>query len=502
MAETINEKTSAPEIGSATPSHDGAKEEGVITTGKRGAPWMYKTFKVGSWTFPGFATPNVQVILVSVVCFMCPGMYNAVTGLGAAGQVKTKDVDNATVALYATFAGVGFFAGSIANRIGLRLTLSFGGFGYFLYLCSILSYNHNQNVGFLIFAGAVLGLCAGLLWTAQGAVMMSYPYEKDKGRAIGWFWMIFNMGAVLGSLIPLGENLHKTAGAVSDGTYIAFIILMAFGFLLAWTLVDPEKVVRSDGSHVILMKNPTWKSEILALLETFKTDTYILLLFPMFFASNWFYTYQFNGINAAYFNTRTRALNGVLYYLMQIVGAWIFGIGLDLKVAGRRTKARVVLVVLFVLTMVIWGGGYAFEKTYTRASVSADDFKTKDFNDSGYIGPMFLYMFYGFFDAAWQTTVYWLMGAMTNNSRKLANFTGFYKGIQSAGAAIVWRLDAMAIPYLDEYASSWALCAAGLIFAAPVVWYKVRDTIPIEEDLKFSDETIEEVAPIAPEIKS
>ena len=91
---------------------------------------------------------------------------------------------------------------------------------------------------------------------------------------------------------------------------------------------------------------------------------------------------------------------------------------------------------------------------------------------------------------------------MTNNSRKLANFTGFYKGIQSAGAAIVWRLDAMAIPYLDEYASSWALCAAGLIFAAPVVWYKVRDTIPIEEDLKFSDETIEEVAPIAPEIKS
>jgi hypothetical protein len=31
------------------------------------------------------------------------------------------------------------------------------------------------------------------------------------------------------------------------------------------------------------------------------------------------------------------------------------------------------------------------------------------------------------------------MGSLTNNSRKLANFAGFYKGIQSAGAAITWR---------------------------------------------------------------
>ena len=28
------------------------------------------------------------------------------------------------------------------------------------------------------------------------------------------------------------------------------------------------------------------------------------------------------------------------------------------------------------------------------------------------------------------------MGALSNNARKLANFTGFYKGIQSAGGAI------------------------------------------------------------------
>jgi MFS family permease len=47
----------------------------------------------------------------------------------------------------------------------------------------------------------VLGCCAGILWSAQGAIMMSYPSEKLKGRYISWFWMIFNLGAVIGSLV-------------------------------------------------------------------------------------------------------------------------------------------------------------------------------------------------------------------------------------------------------------------------------------------------------------
>jgi len=117
-----------------------------------------------------------------------------------------------------------------------------------------------------------------------------------------------------------------------------------------------------------------------------------------------------------------------------------------------------------------------------------------DFTDRGYVGPMFLYMFYGFFDAAWQTSVYWFMGALTNNSRKLANFAGFYKGIQSAGGAIASRIDALNAPYMHELGTSWGLLAGSLIIAAPVIIQKIRDTVPLEEDLKFSDKTFEEVA--------
>ncbi|TLD05657.1 hypothetical protein E2P81_ATG10664, partial [Venturia nashicola] len=123
----------------------------------------------------------------------------------------------------------------------------------------------------------------------------------------------------------------------------------------------------------------------------------------------------------------------------------------------------------------------------------SDDYPKLDWTDSGYIGPMFLYIFYGFYDAAWQCSVYWFMGAMTNNSRKLANYSGFYKGIQSAGAAIIWRLDGLKIPFINEFASSWALLAGSLLIALPVMLMTIKDTVSLDEDLKLSDETKAEV---------
>jgi hypothetical protein len=99
------------------------------------------------------------------------------------------------------------------------------------------------------------------------------------------------------------------------------------------------------------------------------------------------------------------------------------------------------------------------------------------------------------------------MGALTNNSRKLANFTGFYKGVQSAGNAIASRIDALKAPYMHEFGANWGLLAGSLIIAAPVIFSKIQETVPLEEDLKFSDETFAEVAPaearkasVAPEI--
>lgn len=87
------------------------------------------------------------------------------------------------------------------------------------------------------------------------------------------------------------------------------------------------------------------------------------------------------------------------------------------------------------------------------------------------------------------------MGALSNSGRKMANYVGFYKGIQSAGAAVVWSLDSRKISFMAEFASTWALLIFSLLCAAPVIFIKVKDHVTVEEDLKFSDETLADVVP-------
>ncbi|CAJ2510900.1 Uu.00g065250.m01.CDS01 [Anthostomella pinea] len=477
-----------------TPSYTGAH-----AVPARPAGWMYKGFKIGN-TEIWYASPKVQLLMVSIVCFLCPGLYNALGGIGGGGQLNAKIQDHASTATYSVFAFVGFFSGSFANKLGIKITLAIGGIGYSLYSASFLCYNHTQNEGFVIFAGAFLGLCAGLLWTAQGAIMMSYPPEKSKGQYISWFWIIFNLGGVIGAIIVLAQNIHNDTGTVNDGTYVAFIVLMLAGAALAMFLCNADKVIRDDGSKVIIMKNPTWKSEFIGLWECISLSPWVVALFPMFFASNIFYTYQQNGVNQAHFNLRTRSLNSLLYWLSQILGAIVFGYALDFTKARRSVRAKGSLAMLFVLTFAIWGGGYAFQKKQDSRSLTSQasyEPEKMDWTSPGFIGPMFLYFFYGFYDACWQTSVYWYMGALSNSGRRVANLAGFYKGIQSAGAAIFWRLDGLGTSYDTLFAVTWAICAASLLIAAPVIVWQIKDTTEIEQDLKFSDETIEDVAPPA-----
>ena len=51
-----------------SPAHSVEPREVEKLTG-----WRYKSLKVGPITFPWYASPESQLILVSFVCFLCPG---------------------------------------------------------------------------------------------------------------------------------------------------------------------------------------------------------------------------------------------------------------------------------------------------------------------------------------------------------------------------------------------------------------------------------------------
>lgn len=72
--------------------------------------WQYVSRVLQSYYY----LPITQVTMLGLVCFMCPGLYNALNGLGGGGRVDTETNSNANASHYATFAFFAFFAGYVS----------------------------------------------------------------------------------------------------------------------------------------------------------------------------------------------------------------------------------------------------------------------------------------------------------------------------------------------------------------------------------------------------
>ncbi|PVU96069.1 hypothetical protein BB560_005830 [Smittium megazygosporum] len=384
-----------------------------------------------------YFTSKFQVILVSFICFCVPGMFNALNSLGGGGQIDTSTGSKANTALYVTFSVFGLLGGGIVNLFGVRFTLSLSALTYALYSGSYIYYNHTGKPGFTIAAGAILGIGAGVLWAGQGMIMTSYPLEKEKGNFIFISWSIFNMGGVLGSIIPVVIN---SDGNLSDAGYIAFLVIEVLGSLLALALAPPSKVKRSDGSDVVISKQQNILGEFVEILKLFMNPSMISLFF-LSFSSNFFYSYQFNLYNAPHYNQRSRGFNNIFYWASQMLGSYIFSLILDSKMS-RKKRAYIGTTINAVMFNAVWIGTIFMHKKF--APVRDKTEPEYNFQTSGgkYFAPLLLYIFMGLCDATWQSMAYWLIGTLSNDSIVLSRYVGFYKGVQSAGSAVSWAIDA------------------------------------------------------------
>jgi MFS family permease len=306
--------------------------------------------KLPAW----YQTPTCQVVLVGITCFATPGMFSAVSNLGAGGTQDVALSDTANGVLYGMFALTGLVSGGICNLLGPRFTLFLGTLGYALYVGSLWCFQTQGTRWFFILAGAILGVTAALLWSAQGEIMMSYPLEKDKGKMFGIFWAIFQLGTFIGSVIALAINIRSgKLQAVSTSTYIAFLVIIFCGVASSWLVLPPNKVIRGDGTLVKLQAASSIRIELRGMLGLFK-NWRMLALLPMFFASNYFYAYQ-GALNTAKFDGPTRSLNGTLEAAGAIIGALLIGyFVLDGSWLGRRNRGYLGLAVVASLTIIVW----------------------------------------------------------------------------------------------------------------------------------------------------
>eukprot|EP01050_Picozoa_sp_SAG11_P025038 SAG11_NODE_5523_length_1536_cov_1.781489_1_plen_235_part_00 len=215
-----------------------------------------------------------------------------------------------TVAIvYLTGAISSLLGPAMFNAFGARATLTYGTLGYWMYVGALYLYQAKIVGGLGVnLAAFCIGATGGPLWIAQNALCIAYPPQNRRGQYFSVFWIIFNLGGVLGGLISVGANWSSAGSSASGLTFALFIAIMMGGSLLATTLVDPTKVVRPDGSSVVVQALPNWKAEAKATLGMFRRRE-MLLLTPMFAYSNIFYGYQFGVFNGGLFNARTQGLN-------------------------------------------------------------------------------------------------------------------------------------------------------------------------------------------------
>ncbi|KAJ2386455.1 hypothetical protein GGI23_006485, partial [Coemansia sp. RSA 2559] len=106
-----------------------------------------------------------------------------------------------------------------------------------------------------------------------------------------------------------------------------------------------------------------------------------------------------------------------------------------------------------------------------------------DFKESKRVaGYIILYLLCGVGDALYQSLAYWIIGALSNDNQKLSRYAGFYKGMQSFGAAIAWQLDVKVIPR-NQLIANWVLIVASAPFMLYVIW-SIKDH---SEDVKAAD---------------
>lgn len=417
-----------------------------------------------------FRDGYTQTLLVGLICFAGPGMFNGLTGLGAAGSDDPHVANLSNALLYIAFGIFGFFGGAMFNIFGNRVLFFVGGVSYVLYtVTQFLACYHPPLTPLAIAAGFLLGIGAAGLWTAQGASVAAYAPVGDEAKYISSFWMIFSLGGFFGGLLmAIGNwNLAQT-DAPTRANSVSFLVLigiMLLGPLISVTLLHPtEAVIKSDGEPVLLPKARTVGQELMAVLMGF-FDTNMHLMALYFFMSIVWYAYFFNGLNDSLFNIRSRGVNSALFWLVEMGGTKIAQLLLDSERYSKQTQGTIFFWFLAIFANCVFVLGmyvqWCFEGGWDKTQRLASKIDFLDFGRS--LLPMAALGLFGLMDSLVQTYGMWLNSALAQgDTDKMARYFGFLKSIQSAGSATSWIIDAQGFSYRFQLVMCWILFVAAL----------------------------------------
>ncbi|KAK7533803.1 major facilitator superfamily domain-containing protein [Phyllosticta citribraziliensis] len=441
--------------------------------------------------------PFNQNFIMGTILFCLPGIYLALTALGAGGgKPSSQHVASLTNSiLYGPYAFFGWIAGSILNFLKPKKTILLGSIGYPLYAGALWYYDKTAHQWFPLTAGFILGFCAACLWTTSGFIQFAYAEESEKAMYITWQWVLTSSGSTVGALIAFGVNHDKTeVTGVTTAVWVIFLLIMGCAMVIAtFCIVEPKDIVRDDGTHIAIFKQPSFKEEMKGVLSVL-LDKKIILLLPAMFVGEMCLALV-SSINGHYFNLRTRSLTNLLFQFIMIptplAMAWVMD---NKRIKSRRKKGMMGSLMMGVITM---GATVGLLIWIIVNDIDANDPAPGiDWSDPSFASGFILYLLFGIVYATFQICVQWTMSALTNDPVLCARYAGAFKGTVSLGMCVSFVMDSEGISYLTQTIIQLCLYAVGLVSLYGVIWFYVRETNYFLEEAVIVPRRIEEEAAV------
>ena len=284
-------------------------------------------------------TPLGQTVLMGLIFFFVFSAYITIQGF-AAKLYGAELASNMEMTLYATFGVACFASPTVTNVLGAQATLTLGVLGYGALVAASLLLSIVRTwwtEAIVIGGGAVLGVGAACLWTAQGRLLLEWADGHDQAALFSVFWALFNMSALAGGCLTF-FYFSTSASTGSWPLYAVFLSLILVGALAARLGLSPppKRAARSAAEPLVApAAAPGPLAQARATLTFFRTRR-MRCLAPLFLYTGFNQPYQLNGFGDRAFTNRALGVELALFYGAEILGGFLCGCMLDAAPPPRR----------------------------------------------------------------------------------------------------------------------------------------------------------------------
>ncbi|KAK8041573.1 MFS general substrate transporter [Apiospora phragmitis] len=362
-----------------------------------------------------------QMMLLSVQAFCGPAMSDAIAGLGGGGLATPQTSNIATAINYTMLALVCLIGGPLVNKLGVKWALVIGAMSFPIQGSSYYCNSAFGNQWYLILGGFITGIGTGCWYVAESGAIMSLAPTGARGKYLALWIVSRNLGQLVGGAINLSKNHEKGAsGGITPETYVAFIIIQCLALPFAFLLSPLEKVVRSDGTRILVSEKLKTREEFK--LIRFTMSSRLILLSALWALWSFFYSGAWSTYLGIYFTTR--------------VGCFGLGFILDLKGVSQRRRAQIGL-----WTVVVLNAGVYIWSIIMQVRFNQHDPGHIDWDDSLYPTSFLPYFFVQTTGPLSQSYMYWLLSSFATDAQANVRNGAAFRCLEATGQAISYGMN-------------------------------------------------------------